>query len=820
MQVCTAWCVHVKDCELWRDIAIGEDIDRLRWRTLAGAPSGVPRLLDRQLDAMLSHADGHLRTLTLVNVTSITSCAFYALRASPLLESVTVMGCPLVCNNIALALPRSGRVHTLALGCAKVNGLIAQMLPPTIRTLRLTGSGVRTSDVRPLQPPRSGLDVDLTICAGCDAPAPKDEITTCSRCSLIGCNCRALPPSSDGTVKWTQSGCDTTAVCSSCGEGRLCSECDDRAECDVCEHERICDDCLESTSRRCAGCDRLCCDDCTEHRCDGCDALFCCACDDEDDTFSVVAKLCAITGKRLCPDCQPSTGQTDHVQGKCDDCHAFVGITHGVACACAESGCSEFAMLCTRCVPRGRRCWSEESILYRRRRMTDVCASADCTAVICQRCSSSCAVCDTAFCGECATSVDDSATPHSDGERARLCAMGFQRPFACAECGKMYCADCEEQRTCSFCGLVSCATCERVRVCDGCDQSVCRFCDEAERMGTCCSLTAGWLGEEVHLSSTQVVTDAVGDAFGSFLHLGSAWGCRPTPSSAHTCPRNGNNEFLCGFACAECDASAASLRAHHTRMHVDSRRPGIAMCERERQRAQGSVSLQRLRDLPHGRESAWCLAYDEHAQEISRARKTLKTLKAAKKEHAAEEHSCSVCTFQHSASARHCPRCGSATPVRIRDVHKGRLAVARGILQRALMPRPELDNLPDFSLTRVRLLCSVHTSSRLCVLPPKDGYVDVCKEVTRRVPGQLHWQSEWVLAARLPLTQLNRFVQYRPEEWTVRLLGPARLRVRGEGTSPLVPPTHRKPLRSDEVRIHLQPPSQGSLWPIRRAGKP
>ena len=814
MRVCTAWCAQVKDCGLWHDISIGHAAGCFHglggWHCLVGTEEGVPRLFDHQMDAMLSHANGQLRTLTLVKVANITSCAFYALRASPLLESVTVLGSPQVCNNIALALPPTGRVHTLALGCAKVNGLIAQMLPSTVRTLRLTGSGVRTADARQLQTSRSGLDVDLTVCAGCDAPAPKDALVTCSRCSLIGCSCRALSMEDDSRVVWRQIGCDRTSVCWSCGQGRLCEECDDRDECELCEEERICADCVASAGHVCTCCRRLCCKDCAAHTCDGCDAMFCGSCDNEDDTYESVAKLCAISGRRLCPSCQPARWElarhddgNEFMPGKCDGCSQFVGAAHGMACACSATA-STYVLLCTRCVSRGQRCWVSPwpSRSYALQGMADVCASADCRAVVCEDCSSACAVCGMAFCSACAESVDDAASAiHSEGKRARLCAMGFSRPFACAECGKMYCDDCESSLTCSFCGLVSCASCERVQVCDGCDQRVCRFCDGVERMGSCCSLTAGWLGEEIHLSSAQVVTDAVGSTWPvPVVPLGRAWGwgCVPAPSSAHTC------QGACGFACATCDQIAASLSATIVRKQIASSRPNIAICELLYTWPEEEESTKERHICR--RENEWLRAYDEHEEAATRAREAFEAAKTAAEE---RRGTCSVCTFRHSALASHCPRCGFAaadgTPLATPP---------------ALKCSPKLEDLPDFSLTRARLLCPIHTCMRLRAHPPSNGYVEVFKEVTRRVAGQLHWQSEWVLVVRLPLTRLNRFVQYRADEWTVRLVGPARLLASGEGTSASVAPTFRRPLPSDELRVHLQPPRHGSLWPTRRAGEP
>jgi hypothetical protein len=199
-------------------------------------------------------------------------------------------------------------------------------------------------------------------------------------------------------------------------------------------------------------------------------------------------------------------------------------------------------------------------------------------------------------------------------------------------------------------------------------------------------------------------------------------------------------------------------------MHVESRRPNIAMCERG-----GLLCKADLRDAERwgvidGREDAWCDGCNKHRAEISRARKAVKAAKNAAED---RRWDCAVCTFRHSASASQCPRCGSATAERTP------LAVTP-----APTLRPEWKQCPDFALTRVRLLCSVTTAMRLRVRPPCNGYVEVDKEIMRRVPGQLHWQSEWVLVARLPLPQLNRFVQYRRTErrsGSAPPAGPARL---------------------------------------------
>ena len=489
MRVCKTWQTLVRAHELWHELTLGEVRHHKFMRCPASTmipfemttardcgrrlEPGVPGLGDVEMNRMLSLPAGRLQKLTLISLKSITSRAFFALRGCLTLTSVAIYDCPAVDNFIAFALPAS--VLTLSLRCQAVTAGVASLLPPTVTTLNLQGSGLRRADTRAMKPP-PGCAVDVYLCGTCDAPASKAGSATCERCTVTGCTSRAAEPSSqDGTVAWHRSSrcCQGISTCFGCDKEALCSDCDNRVSCQAdngCSNT-FCDGCLDELGD-CACCTIEICSACVYTQCTRCSKSFCESCSDMGDG----PILCDCCDNHFCTDCKPMFECSVCGQYGCEDC------CHHLPCGCID--------ICIKCIDDRRQS----------------CSSVDCHNAVCESCSARCAGCEAAFCGECCASVDDdmAPNPHKAAERERLRRMGMPRPSCCGECCQMWCADCSDVRSCSFCGTSSsCSDCARVRQCDGCDSWVCLLCPEVDQGYSCCSMTAGWLGEQIELECDE-----------------------------------------------------------------------------------------------------------------------------------------------------------------------------------------------------------------------------------------------------------------------------------------------------------------------------
>ena len=489
MAVCRDWrrLLH-ESYELWHTISLGEvsactSPAALAYGGPSGLPAGVPKLRDVDMNRLLTMSHTLLRELTLVSL-SISSHAFYSLRTNSSLTSLTIVDCPQVDDNIAMAVPSS--VHTLALlRCNGITARVAVPLPPTLSTLRLVGSSLRRQDM-PLLRSASGMSVDVCVCANCESVAHEATMTRCQRCTVVGCTYSTVEVDPK-LVKWVDRGCSNVTRCEGCDAGALCSDCDGRKMCQWCESP-FCESC-EDQVESCPLCheDNIC-PNCPAKRCSSCAKVSCQCCHENGDGGGIYT--CEHCDRAFCLECDPTMN--------CEICGRELCADEFTVCSCGTK-----SNICKQCLPCDRGSLSSgnpSSVAM------GLCSSHDCQNLVCDHCRTACAGCAFSFCADCADRVDNYSVPHIVMDRAALRRVGIVRPTICGECDDMWCAECAVVLTCDWCGLPSCEVgrgnnCGRVQRCDGCDGLVCRFCSEVDRTAaSCCSATAGWHGETSSLA--------------------------------------------------------------------------------------------------------------------------------------------------------------------------------------------------------------------------------------------------------------------------------------------------------------------------------
>ena len=192
MCVSRSWQTFATRPELWHVISLGKiskrgkialggytrqfDHPAVLCQPDSALGNGAPRLGNLELNRLLALPRGGLRELTLVRLSSITSHALFALRASPVLMTVTIIECPKVDDHVALALPPS--VHFLKLSCDAVTAHVMGMLPPTVESVELVGSALTRHDMQLCQPP-PGCGIDVSCCRNCELPTVTNLIFRC-----------------------------------------------------------------------------------------------------------------------------------------------------------------------------------------------------------------------------------------------------------------------------------------------------------------------------------------------------------------------------------------------------------------------------------------------------------------------------------------------------------------------------------------------------------------------------------------------------------------------------------------------------------------
>ena len=292
MAVCTEWQRLARQDVRFHRLCLraGDAASFPRHFELTAAQAA--RLTDAALSRCLTLADGRLTRLTLDSLPTITHAALKPLRSLPRLEHVSITN------------------------CRNVSDAVCELLPPSVRSAELLGSGVSRDGLHALLERRPGLQLDLRACKRCDRLTHDSFAVRCRSCPAEFCEA-----------------CDDVYVCGGC-RTYVCEGCSDPFHCQPCNH-KFCGDCapLPTTCLVCA--DQMCegCGDALMLECTACGGPFC-------QWHDHVSCDCGCA-PAVCLGCEPAA------MVWCPQCEAHLYAPLHAFATCSREGCGFSA--CAEC---------------------------------------------------------------------------------------------------------------------------------------------------------------------------------------------------------------------------------------------------------------------------------------------------------------------------------------------------------------------------------------------------------------------------------------------------------------------------------------
>ena len=410
-------------------------------------------------------AQGGMLSLQIDRLPLLTAAGFHELLENVRLSNVSITNCS-GWNDFC-------RPHAFHPG---LTVRIISHLPPSVKTLHLTGCNVHPIDLPKLQ--TRDWELDIYQCEQCGDTASLPCKRACSRCTVVACGWRL----SIYSHEWRK-GCSSHVACDTCGE-LYCEDCATILEtCEVqwesvsgqCTFQRCaaclatsgadtveqCEGCLRMACGAClqhgacAKCDRSLCESCITHcneTCPRCERSLCIACLMSEENW---VDPCEICGEVQCNTCDPMR----HGCSVCNQTIRVGGKNGDSACrGCIPSCCECGVPLCDSCV--------------------------DSTGQRCRGGARNEARCSKIFCADCYApswqerheSEEARGEPLVPTRWAALERLDLPRPKRCASCDDAFCHECSEMRACSMCGAEECERCA-TETCPHCRPPLCSECE-------------------------------------------------------------------------------------------------------------------------------------------------------------------------------------------------------------------------------------------------------------------------------------------------------------------------------------------------------